>query len=211
MKRVLLLSGIFMMFSCQKQDRKDNKDSVAGDTVAVKDSIPSKRKLTSVEAIKSEYNIINMKLQAKKLDSLSFDYECNEISGNVVYYSENGILKVVRHFSADSHFSSVENYFVRDGKPFFVFKDETVWSFDGGTPEKPETKDNITQQRMYIADHKIIKCLEKTFTIKSSLAENPKPEDVPNRESKNCSPEEVQKTFELLMKNTHRKGKTNCL
>lgn len=213
MKKLLLISGLLLILSCKKEnEQKTGNNSSPSDSLNLKsnvDSLSLKNDLSSVDGIKKEYNLLNSKLLAKKLDSVGFKYECEERSGNVVYYSENGILKVIKHFTADSHFSSTENYFVNDNQSFFVFKDDTVWSFDGGTPEKPETKDDVTQQRMYFSNNKIIQCLEKKFTIKSSSATPTNPENIPNTESKNCSANEVQETFTLLLKN--KKGSIKCL
>jgi len=213
MKKVFLISGLLLIFSCKKENKNAEKslsiDSLSSKTAV--DTLKKSNEINSIDKIKEEYNLVNSKLSAKKLDSLSFDYECEEISGNVVYYSENGILKVIKHFSADSHFSSTENYFVSDNRPFFVFKDDTVWSFDGGTPEKPETKDDVTQQRMYFSDNKIIQCLEKKFTIKSSSANKLNPENIPNTENKNCLAKDVQETFALLLKNKDKKSSIKCL
>ncbi|MCU7616511.1 hypothetical protein NZ698_04825 [Chryseobacterium sp. PBS4-4] len=214
MKKLFLISSLIIIISCKKENDKTLENDVTqevSNSKINKDSLQLKNDLHSVDGIKKEYNLVNSKLTAKKLDSVSFDYECEERSGNVVYYSEKGILKVVKHFNADSHFSSTENYFVNDGKPYFVFKDDTVWSFDGGTPEKPETKDDITEQRFYIVEGKPIQCLEKKYTLKSSSKNNPKSENVHNKEMKNCSIDELQKTFNLLMKNKEKKGKMNCL
>ena len=190
---------------------KNNDNSILKDTLSSKKTIDSlqPKKINSIDEIKKEYNLVNSKLIAKKLDSVSFDYECEERSGNVVYYSENGILKVVKHFTADSHFSSTENYFVNENKPYFIFKDETVWSFDGGTPEKPETKDDIKENRYYYVNNKLTECREKTYTIRSK--NNSKPENLSDGESKNCSDIELQKTFKLLLENKDKKEKINCL
>lgn len=215
MKKFLLVFALLLIFSCKNEnDKKTVENSASQDSLHLKtnvDSLDLKNDLSSIEGIKKEYNLLNSKLIAKKLDSVSFDFECEERSGNVVYYSENGILKVVKYFSADSHFSSTENYFVNDNQPYFVFKDDTVWSFDGGTPEKPETKDDITEQRFYIVGAKSIKCLEKKYTLKSSSKNNPKSENVPNKEMKNCSVDELQKNFNLLLKNKDKKGNIKCL
>lgn len=215
MKKVLLISGLVLIFSCKKEnEQKTVENPSPSDSLHLKsnvDSLGLKNDLSSVDGIKKEYNLLNSKLLAKKLDSVSFKYECEEKSGNVVYYSENGILKVIKHFTADSHFSSTENYFINNNQPFFVFKDDTVWSFDGGTPENPETKDEVTQRRMYFSDQKIIQCLEKKFTIQSSSSTKPNPENIPNTENKNCSAKEVQETFALLLKNKDKKGSIKCL
>lgn len=215
MKKSILVSCILFVFSCKKEnDIKSNDRTMVPDSTHLKsnmESVPVKNDLTSVEGIRKEYTLIRSKLAGKKLDSLSFSYECEERSGNVVYYSENGILQAVRHFTADSHFSSSENYFIHEGQPFFIFKDDTVWSFNGGTPEKPETKDDVTQQRIYLSGKRVIQCLEKKFSIKSNSSLNPDPEKIPNIENRNCNAQEVIKTFELLMKNKNSKGRIRCL
>lgn len=212
-EKLFLLSGIILLFSCEskKQDSIDIKSpSDSLKTIVKKDSLINSSPQT-IDEIKAEYTLLNNQLIAKKLDSISFDYECNEILGNVVYYSSKGELKGIKHFHADSHFSSVENYYLKNSKPYFIFKDDTVWNFDGGTPEKPETKDEVEQQRIYIVNEKPIECLEKKFTLKSSSKNNPKPENIQNVQSKNCSYSELQKTFEVLLKNKDKKGKTACI
>lgn len=215
MRKVFLISILLLIFSCNKENKqKTAVNPVSSDSLNLKapaDSLKIKKEINSVDEIKEEYNLVNSKLIAKKLDSVSFDYECEERSGNIVYYSEKGILKVVKHFSADSHFSSTESYFLNNGKLYFIFKDDTGWSFDGGTPEKPETKDEITEQRYYIVNDKSIQCLEKKYTIKSSSKNNPQSESIQNREMKNCSIDGLQKTFSQLMKNREQKGNIKCL
>lgn len=214
MKKLILLPALVLLFSCEnkKKDLNDVKSSSDSlQTVSKNDSLSSNISPQTIDEIKKEFAVLNEKLSSQKLDSTSFDYECNEVSGNVVYYTSNGELQSVKHFHADSHFSSVENYYLKNGKPFFIFKDDTVWNFDGGTPEKPETKDEVEQQRIYIVNGKAIECLEKKFTIKSSSKNNPNPENIQNVLSKNCSYSELQKTFKVLLKNKDKKGKTNCI
>lgn len=214
MKKAFLILSLLLIFSCKKDNDKIADRNITSDSVglmAKSDSTKLKKNLNSVDLIKEEYSLVKSKLLAKKLDSTSFDYECDEISGKVVYYSENGILKVVKHFQADSHFSSTDSYFVNDGKPYFIFKDETVWSFDGGTPEKPQTKDEVTEQRFYIVNNKSIQCLEKKYTLRSNSTNNPKSENIPNQVMENCSIIELQKAFDLLMKHRNNKKNIKCL
>ena len=212
MKKVFLISSLIIIFSCQKKIDEKVSDSVdlLGSKVKSQ-SLDIKKNLETVDGIKLEYNLVNAQLTSKKLDSAKFEYECDERSGNVVYYSEKGKLKVVKHFQADSHFSSTETYFVDEGKPYFIFQDETVWSFDGGLPDKPITKDDVTEKRYYIVDNKAIQCLEKKYTLKSNSENNPKSENIPNKEIKNCSIVDLQKSFVLLMKNKNQKGTIKCL
>lgn len=212
MQKVFFLLTLFFIASCKKDNDKTNPDNyVINKIQEAKDSINLKNNLNSVDKIRKEYNLVNSQLVAKKLDSVSFGYECEERTGNVIYYSENGNLKLIKHFQADSHFSSTESYFVNDGKPYFIFKNETIWSFDGGTPEKPITKDDVTEQRFYIIENKSVQCFEKKYTIKSNSINNSKSENIPNKKMKNCSIAELQKSFDLLMKNKYRKADGKCL
>lgn len=64
------------------------------------------------------------------------------------------------------HFSTAEKYFINNEKPFFIFKDEEVWHFDGGTLEKPEAKDDVTESRIYLSENKVIGCNEKKYSIR---------------------------------------------
>lgn len=212
MKKIFLISGLLLICSCKKD--VNEKISASADVISsnVKShSVSLDHDLSTVEGIKQEYNLVNSQLLAKKLDSTSFEYDCDERSGNVVYYSDKGKLKIIKHLEADSHFSSTNSYFVDEGKPYFIFTNETLWSFDGGKPEKPNTKDDVTEKRFYIANGKVLQCLEKKYTLKSNASNNPKSENVPNKEMKNCSVDELQKSFDVLMKNKNRKGDEKCL
>lgn len=212
MKNLTALFALLSIISCK--DEKDKNLSNASNALSTKvksHSLHINKDLKSINGIKQEYSLVNADLVAKKLDSAGFTYECNEISGNVVYYSENGTLKVVKHYQADSHFSSTERYYINDGKPYFIFKDDTVWSFDGGTPDKPVTKDDVTERRFYLVDNRAIQCLEKKYSLKSNSAGNPKSENVPNKEMKNCPVSELQRSFDLLMRNKDRRDGGMCL
>ncbi|MFL9832731.1 hypothetical protein [Chryseobacterium terrae] len=211
MKKLILLPSFILLFSCEnkKKDTDSNLQSDSLQTFSAKDSLHTNNSPQSLEEIKTEYTLLNNQLIAKKLDSANFDYECNEVSGNVVYYSENGELKSIKHFHGDSHFSSVENYYLKNGKPFFIFQEETVWNFDGGTPEKPETKDDVKEKRFYYVNDQLISCRDKKYTIRTK--NQSKPENVSDGESKNCNDSELRKTFEILIKNQNKKGKTDCI
>lgn len=212
MKKLILLSSLIFLFSCENKKKEPvdaNSLSDSLQNVSAKDSLPQNNSLQSIEEIKTEYALLNNQLIAKKLDSTSFEYECNEVSGNVVYYRLNGELKSIKHFHGDSHFSSVENYYLKNEKPFFIFQEETAWSFDGGTPEKPETKDDVEEKRFYYINDQLISCRDKKYTLRTK--NQSKPENVSDGESKNCNDTELRKTFEALIKNRDKKGKTDCI
>lgn len=211
MKKLLLLPCVILLFSCEnkKRDSQDLKSTSENLQSVSKDSINNKKSPQTIDEIKMEYATLNNQIIAQKLDSTSFEYECDEISGNVVYYSLNGELKSIKHFHGDSHFSSVENYYLKSGKPFFIFQQETLWSFDGGTPEKPETKDDIIENRYYYINNKLEYCRDKKYSIRTK--NHSKPENISDGESKNCNDTELSKNFEKLLKNKDKKEKVNCI
>ena len=216
MKNLILIFSVFFISSCKKENDKSTINSaVSQDSVSVKtdrDSSSLDQGLNTIDNIKSAYQLTNSQLLAKKLDSVSFEYDCDESSGTVVFYSDQNDLKAIKHSYAEhSHFSSVDQYFINDNQPYFIFQTETVWSFDGGTTEKPETKDDVTEKRFYIINEKATQCLEKKYILKSNSSNNPKSENIPNKELKNCSITDLQKTFDLLMKHKNRRGNGKCL
>lgn len=211
MKKLILLPSLILLFSCdnKKKEPVTSSPSDSLETVSAKDSFFKNNFPQNIKEIKTEYTLLNNQLIAKKLDSTSFEYECNEVSGNVVYYSSNGELKSIKHFHGDSHFSSVENYYLKNGNPFFVFQEETAWSFDGGTPEEPETKDDVEEKRFYYINDQLVSCRDKKYTLRTK--NQSKPENVSDGESKSSNDTELRKTFEILLKNKDNKGKTDCI
>ncbi|SDM11154.1 hypothetical protein [Chryseobacterium taihuense] len=211
MRNTLLLLSLILVFSCEKKSsvKTNSASRNEADKISyVSDS--AKISFQNTDEIKAAYTKINQQINAKKLDSTSFNYECNERSGTVVYYSQNGKIRAIRHsFSEYSHYSAVENYFVNNDQPFFIFQQETVWNFDGGTAEQPETKDEITEKRLYYINSKLGKCLEKKYTVRSAEKGKPNPENIKNHESKTCPDKELMKIFTNLM--SHKNKKPDCL
>ncbi|MCS3529118.1 hypothetical protein [Chryseobacterium sp. JUb7] len=190
-----------LLICCKKESEKsiERKDSL----ITRKDSVPTETLPENIDEIKKEFAVLNDKLLSQKLDSTSFSYNCEETEGEVHLYYENQKLKMVKHFFADSHFSSLTKYYVKNDHVFFIFKDDTLWQFDGGTPEKPITKDSITQQRIYLQHENPIQCLEKSYTIRS-VGKNTDPGKVPNKEVK-CDVKELMTIYQSILKNKDKK------
>ncbi len=167
--------------------------------------------IKSVDDIKKEYAVISNLLAMKKLDSSSrFTYYCNEREGEVVLYKQDGKIRMVKDFYAEhSHFSSFTQYFIKDNQVFFIFQDETLWNFDGGTAEKPETKDDITEKRMYILNNKAVQCLEKKYSIRSK-GNNRQPDKIASRATQ-CDISELLKNYQAIIRNKDKKGELKCL
>ncbi|MDR6457783.1 hypothetical protein J2786_000876 [Chryseobacterium vietnamense] len=214
MKNLFLAAGLLLIVSCKnKKEKTSYKESVSKDSFIVKkDSMQSSTAEDPIDEIKKEYAALQAQLETKKLSSSKFNYDCNdEPSGEVIFYSDKDEIKVIEHFYAEhSHFSGSEKYFIKDGKPFFIFRQETVWNFDGGTPEKPVTKDNITETRIYLKNNQPLKCLEKKYSIKSDQKEKTAPDTIPGKEIQ-CSVDEILKRYESLLKHRDQKGSIQCL
>lgn len=213
MKNILTVLSLIMIVSCKKEDakaieKKQSEDPAINNNTSL---ITRDDSIKTIDDIKKEYASINSMLISKKLDSTQFSYNCDEREGEVTLYYKDKKLAAVKDFYAEhSHFSSSTLYFIKNEQVFFIFNDETVWNFDdSGTPEKPETKDDIKEKRIYILDHKPVQCFEKNYSV-SSKGNNKNPQTISNKETK-CDIAELMKKYQLIVKNKDRKGGINCL
>lgn len=169
-------------------------------TAATNVSAEPDRAPADVEEIQKAYATIMAQMEARALDSTSFKYNCyNEKSGTVTYFSENDELRMIvhRHNEYDHH-AAVDHYFVKDSTLFFVYLTKVLWAFESGA--EGATRDNTTEQRIYLVDEKPIKCLEKQFVVRSQAANNPRSEIVANKEV-DCAPlKSVTEPYRVLLK-----------
>lgn len=213
MKITLISLSLLLAISCKKEKSKtlQNKSS-DNDTVTLKNDLKIQNDSVKTTAdIKTEYARLNNLLISRKLDSTKFNYNCDEKEGEVILYFQDKKLAAVKDFYAEhSHFSSSTTYFVKNDQVFFIFNGETVWNFDdGGTPEKPETKDDIKEKRIYILNNKAVQCFEKNYSLRSK-GNNTNPESIPNKEIK-CDIDGFMKTYQLILKNRNKRGDIKCL
>jgi len=188
MKNNIYLLLCALLFSCGQ--RQNNETKIVADTNSVdsgsvsNDSVKVQPHPTSVPEIKQAFSVTDKKLQQGVMDSVSFKYDCKgERNGTVTYFSDKGNLAIIKHsYNEYSHFSAVDQYFVKDGKLFFAHFNRVVWSFESGKAAEGATKDDVTEQRIYIAAEKPLLCLEKKYTIKSHSSDNPIPENLENKE-----------------------------
>jgi hypothetical protein len=214
MKIIPIVLSLTLFISCKKENSKSVQNNYSKDSLEIKSETNSVQNdsIKTIEDIKKEYTNLNTLLTSKKLDSTKFNYNCDqtEREGEIVFYYLDKKLTVVKDFySEHSHFSSSTKYFVKNDQVFFIFKDETVWGFDGGTPENPETKDDINEKRIYILNNKAIQCLEKNYSIQSK-GNNQDPNSIANKEIK-CDISQLMKNYQLILKNKDKKGDIKCL
>ncbi|AZA85816.1 hypothetical protein EG349_02940 [Chryseobacterium shandongense] len=213
MKITLISLSLLLAISCKKEKSKtlQNKSS-DNDTVTLKNDLKIQNdSVKTIADIKTEYARLNNLLISRKVDSTKFNYNCDEKEGEVILYFQDKKLAAVKDFYAEhSHFSSSTTYFVKNDQVFFIFNDETVWNFDdGGTPEKPETKDDIKEKRIYILNNKAVQCFEKNYSLRSK-GNNTNPESIPNKEIK-CDIDGFMKTYQLILKNRNKRDDIKCL
>ncbi len=189
-----------------------NTQSLDKDTTAIPlQSAPdSVFKLRSVTDIQKAYSDIIKQKESGSLDSTSFKYNCgNEKSGTVSYFSNKTELKIIIHrYSEYDHYNAEDYYYIQEGKVIFSHRKSITWAFEDG-PEGA-TKDNITEQRIYLINEKPLKCLEKKYVIHSKSANNPRSENVQNKEVDCGSLKSVIKPFEMLTK-YQLKAPSRCL
>ncbi|WP_338814846.1 hypothetical protein V9L05_06490 [Bernardetia sp. Wsw4-3y2] len=225
MKNLFYSLLIFSFISCngnsetktaESSDLEHNSTSSENETVTENTSTQTNQEITelkTVEDIRAEYQSIMSKITNGKMDSTSFEYSCyEESSGKVIYFLENGQLRMIKHDEGWEHGGVTKEYFLKDNTPFFIFDNTLAWSFDGTTMNgESQTKDKITEKRFYIIDNQLIKCLEKEFTIRSSVKNNPTSETVANKEV-NCSDlTELMKDYELVLKYKNQTANMECL
>jgi len=210
---VVYLIVFMTLVSCKESTTSsENSTSVGAATPLVTtqtDSFEVQRDLKDVADIKKEYTYVTSRIESSRMDSASFNYNCNdEKKGTVTYFTENGQLRMIKHaYNEYSHFSAVDNYFVKDSTPFFVLQRRLAWSF----VDEKQTKDDVTENRVYIIDQKPVKCLQKEFTVYSNTKDAPQANTVANKEIKCSSLEPISKKFGLLLKYINQREDLTCL
>lgn len=164
--------------------------------------------LTTVDDIQSAYTSVMKQYENGTLDSASFKYSCqDEKGGTVTYFSKDGKLRMVVHrYHEYDHYSAVDRYFVEDEGLYFANLNGVSWSFEDGGG----TRDNVTEQRIYVINQTPVRCLEKKYAIRSKASDNPRPETVANKEVKCKSAASVIGPYRILLK-YQKNGTSGCL
>lgn len=206
----------FALISCNGKSETKTAESSSLENETTTNQEITKKELKTVEDIREEYQIVQSKIKDKKMDSTSFEYECDGGGGQVVYFSENGQLRKIEYSSGHEHGGITQEFFLKDNTPFFIFHDASTWGFDVDAKQDDDnlesaTRDEMTEKRFYIVDNKLIKCLEKEFTIRSSVKNNPSSETVENKEVACSDLTELLKDYNLVLKYKNQTGKMECL
>jgi hypothetical protein len=208
---------IFLGFiSCNGKSETSITESTDTKQDTLVDTNQELKELKTVEDIRTEYQTIQSKITNGKMDSTSFTYECDGGGGQAVYFSENGQLRKITYSSGYEHGGTIQEFFLKDNAPFFIFQDISSWAFDAEEKQDDDnlesaTRDDMIERRFYIVDGKLIKCLEKEYVIRSSLKKNPSSETVQNKEVACSDLTELLKDYNLALKYKDKTGKIECL
>ncbi|MBU4539209.1 MAG: hypothetical protein L6264_05065 [Weeksellaceae bacterium] len=212
MKHLIFIISFLILFSCNKRQASEEKilvDKTASVSKTDGNSQVPEKKLKTVDDIKASYAYFVNKLRTKGIDSTLFKYNCNnEKSGKVIYFTENGKLRMIRHaYSEYSHFSATDEYFVEDDSVYFIYSKQVQWNF----VDQNKTKDEIIERRIYIIDNNPVKCLENESTLIVSSGKSGTAKAGSNKEMDCSSFQPMLKQFEKLIKLRGQKKDMECL
>ncbi|WP_316783878.1 hypothetical protein [Pedobacter frigiditerrae] len=214
MKNVNCLVICLLLLACGQEKKTDTKTIKDTPHQAVEIGNRQRSEIiqpNSVAAIKQVYAATSNLLNAGQLDSVSYNYNCQqERGGKISYFSKNGKLMLIKHnYNEYSHFEATDLYFVNDGQLYFAHLNKLIWSFVSGAGDGV-TNDDITESRVYVVNNQSILCLEKKYTSRKNVKDNPIPNDVPNKVV-NCKPiKGLLKDFNALLA-FKNKGNKGCL
>lgn len=154
---------------------------------------------TDIKEIKKAYLYIITQRENGRLDSVSFSYSCEENHGTMIYFYEEGKLRMIDYdYSEGDHSGVVEQYFIKDSTLFFVYTEDGAWSFEanGG----PATVDWIMEKRTYIVNQQPVKCLQKSYEIHSAAQIKTIPENISNKEVDCPSYQSLMEPYQMLIR-----------
>lgn len=165
--------------------------------------------INSIQQIKEAYSVVEKLFFTAQLKLDSLDYECeNDRKGGILnYYKQGEQLRLIKHaYYEGDHSAVTEEFYLKDGKLFFAFVEESYWMFDSELPENtdfdptnPPTKDVIKEFRYYFqADGTPLQCLEKEYVIRSAIELPVDPNLVANQEGDCAKAADVRVRFQHL-------------
>lgn len=181
---ILLFLGIFI---CSCTNSASNETGEAATNTAPSPTEEDNRTDEEIiQDIKNQYKVIVGKRGIRKLNADSISYECADYpeEGVIVYYTDEQGVRLIEHTcSQGDHGGKMDQYFVWEGELFFLYSDESYWTFDAGTMDdavQQNTVDYFTERRYYFNKGKVLKCLEKKYEQRTSQEDNPKSQNVHN-------------------------------
>lgn len=184
---VMVLAAVFLLGCGQDAVVQEEAPQTVAPKAMKQPQPPTEEEL--VEFIREDYEIIVQDLEAELLTQDSIAYECEEINGQILMYTdpEEGVRLVINSYADGGHSGATEYWYFRDEAPIFMLRESGYWTFGGPQPEESDdsevpvshTIDYVTEDRYYIADAKLIRQLQKKYEL-HSWEEMPGAENSPN-------------------------------
>ena len=196
---VVLMLLLAVGVSCEKHTSGNGNQLIKNDTLEVNsDDFNTYHAPKDIDEVRKLYTVWEQKEQHGIFKKETFDYNCqNEKNGKVTFFSHGGDLCIIEHrYNEYDHFSAIDRYYVIDGKPYFIYSREVVWSFEA----EGKTKDNVKEYRGYIVNGKAVECLEKNYILRSHSDTDPDPDEIPNTIADCKNIQQLITEFERLVK-----------
>lgn len=152
----------------------------------------------TVAAVRAEYAAVEADFNGArlKMDSMVYDCEADPVGGRLrTYQSTNGDISLIRHaYYAGDHGGGEASYYLKNGKVFFIYVQESRWTFaDGMTDDgTPHTRDDFTEYRFYFdADGNPVRCLKKEYFVRTATEIPVDPDKIPSVRT-DCGEAEAQ-------------------
>jgi len=153
---------------------------------------------TDIKEIRKAYSYLITQREHGRLDAVSFKYSCAENNGTIIYFYEEGKLRMIDYdYSEGDHSGGAEQYFIKDSTLFFVFTESGSWSFEENAQT---TVDWIKEVRTYIVNQQPIKCLEKSYEIHSAVQTETASENIANKEVDCPSYQSLIEPYQMLIR-----------
>ncbi len=201
----------FLVLACNRSSNKESQKHAQTASTGT----PQKTAISidSLPQVITAYQKTVTLIGNKMADSSSFNYNCaGEKSGKVTFYSkDNELILVEKIYNEYSHTEGKDQYFIKDGKPFFVFQKVTNWAFDNNPTIEGATIDKVRENRYYIIKGQLVKCLEKQYKTKSTDKENSGVTQTKNINTDCPTLERLMTEYELLLSHQNRLTDMECL
>lgn len=189
MRYLILLFLLVIFFACGNDNASAKMPDVLTPEPPVEEPARELSEDEQIDLIRDEYEATVREMQADVLEKDSIAYDCDEASGQFLFYTDpetKNVRIVINSYALGDHYGLTEYWYFNDEEePFFLFRESGSWQFGGQMTEDeagnliPGTIDKIREERFYFADGMLIRNLVKAYEIKS-WEENPDATTIPN-------------------------------
>ncbi|WP_124979824.1 hypothetical protein [Nonlabens xiamenensis] len=142
-----------------------------------------------IQQIKSDYQAIRQKIDNNALTKNKESFTCTKKDGNgyLTTYRDGEQIVLLEYQEGIGHTYTTKRIYLKDQQAFFVFETTETWSSSGQKEDGTIiTNSEITEQRYYLEDGKILKKLIKSYN-KDSADSDFSSDQIPNEVVENAA------------------------